>query len=236
MRLFGFSTGALALGDFKKALRMLEGIAVEAIELSALRVHELPFLLDFAEQADLTRFSHISVHAPTDYAVDQEADVVERLAFFVERRWPIVAHPDTIHDYSLWRKLGTFLYIENMDKRKQVGRTAEELERILEQLPEARMCFDIAHARQVDTSMTETYRILKSFNNLIKQIHISVVNTSSKHDIISPNAAHAFQSVAFLIPSTIPVILETPVKVEHLRQQLEMAAASLDAALCKPNW
>lgn len=129
MRLFGFSTGALALGDFKKALKMLEGIDVDAIELSALRVHELPSLLTFAKHADLTRFSHI-----------------------------------------------------------------------------------------------------------IKQIHISVVNTSSKHDIISPNVVHAFQSVAFLIPSTIPVILETPVKIEQIRQQLEMAAASLDAAPCKSSW
>jgi len=215
---------------------MLQGIAVDAIELSALRVHELPSLLEFAKQADLTRFSHISVHAPTDYPVDQEADVVEQLTCFVERRWPIVAHPDAIHDYSPWRELGSLLYIENMDKRKPVGRTAEELERIFDKLPEARMCFDIAHARQVDTSMTEAYRILKAFYQLIKEIHISVVNTSSKHDVISPNAAHAFHVAAFLIPSTIAVILETPVKVEHLRQQLEIAAVSLEAAICKSNW
>ena len=37
MRPFGFSTGALALGDFRLALRMLEGIDLDAIELSALR-------------------------------------------------------------------------------------------------------------------------------------------------------------------------------------------------------
>src|SRR4051812_34796986 len=104
MRRFGFSTGALAPGDFKQALQMLEGIAVEAIELSALRVHELPRLLEFARQADLARFTHISVHAPTDYACDHEAKVVEQLTFFAEKKWPIVAHPDAIRDYSPWKQ------------------------------------------------------------------------------------------------------------------------------------
>jgi hypothetical protein len=90
------------------------------------------------------------------------------------------------------------------------------------------MCFDIGHARQVDTSMTEAYRIAKAFGDRIEQIHISVVNTSSKHDLLSPNAVHAFHQVAYLMPSTIPAILETPARQEQLLQQLDLAAASLD--------
>jgi hypothetical protein len=233
MRPFGFSTGALALGDFEQALNMLEGIDVQAIELSALRIHELPSLLKFVKRTDLSLFSHISVHAPTDYASDQETSLVEQLAYFAERGWPIIAHPDVIRDYSPWKQLGSILYIENMDKRKLVGRTVEELQRIFEKLPDAKMCFDIAHARQVDTSMTEAYRIVKAFRGMIKQIHISVVNTSSKHDLITPNVAHSFHSVAFLIPSTVPAILETPVRGEQLREQLVMAEASLNISSVK---
>lgn len=210
---------------------MLDGINVDAIELSALRIRELPGLLDFVGRADLDRFSHISVHAPTDYGADQDAVVAEKLAFFAEKGWPIVAHPDVIRDFAPWRHFGPLLFIENMDKRKPVGRTAEELERIFESLPNAKMCFDIAHARQVDTSMTEAYRIVKAFRGMIEQIHISVVNTSSKHDIISFNAAHSFRTVAFLIPRTVPAILETPAKQEQLKEQLEMAASSLDVTL-----
>ncbi len=232
MRPFGFSTGALALGDFELALRMLDGINVEAIELSALRVRELPSLVAFARHADLGRFSYVSIHAPTDYAGAQETDVVDRLTNFIAKGWPVVAHPDVIRDLSPWKQLGSLLCIENMDKRKPVGRTVEELERIFDKLPEARMCFDIGHARQVDTSMTEAYRIAKTFGDKIEQIHISVVNTSSKHDLLSPNAAHAFRQVAHLLPSTVPAILETPVRREQLRGQLELAAESLDGVLC----
>ena len=230
MRPFGFSTGALALGDFKLALRMIEGIRVEAIELSALRVRELSSLAAFTRQADLDRFSYVSVHAPTDYDAAQEADVVEQLAGLAERGWPIVVHPDVLRDHSLWKRFGSRLCIENMDKRKPVGRTAEELRRIFDRFPDARMCFDIGHARQVDSSMTEAYRIVRDFAGRIEQVHISVVTTSSKHDLITPNAAQAFRRVASSIPATIPAILETPVARERIRSQLELAAASLDGA------
>ncbi len=231
MRPFGFSTGALAPGHFDQALKMLDGITVEAIELSALRIRELPDLLEFASQADLTRFSHISVHAPTDYRDDQEAAVVQQLTAFREKGWPIVAHPDVIRDFTLWKQLGSFLFIENMDKRKLVGRTAEELKPVFEKLPDACLCFDIAHARQVDTSMTVAYRIARTFRDIIKRIHISTVNKSSRHDLITPNAAHSFQSLASLIPGTIPAILETPVRHRQLTEQLEMAITSLGMPL-----
>ena len=42
MSLFGFSTGALALGDFRRALELLQGVDADAVELSALREKELP--------------------------------------------------------------------------------------------------------------------------------------------------------------------------------------------------
>jgi hypothetical protein len=98
-------------------------------------------------------------------------------------------------------------------------------------LPDAQMCFDIAHARQVDTSMTIAYSIAQAFRGMIKQIHISTVNTSSRHDLITPNAARSFHALASIIPSTIPAILETPVRHGQLAEQLEMGKFSLDTSL-----
>jgi hypothetical protein len=231
MRPFGFSTGALAFGDFDQALRMLDGIVVEAIELSALRLRELPSLLEFVSHADFRRFAHVSVHAPTDYAEDQEAAVVDQLLLFSERGWPIIAHPDVFRDHKIWKQLDSFLFVENMDKRKPVGRTVDELKRVFDKLPDAQMCFDIAHARQVDTSMTIAYSITQAFHGMIKQIHISTVNTSSRHDLLTLNAAHSFRALAFVIPSEIPAILETPVRQGHLAEQLAMGRFSLDQSL-----
>jgi len=39
-------------------------------------------------------------------------------------------------------------------------------------LPEATFCFDIAHAKQVDPTMQEGYKMLKKFKNRLRQIHL----------------------------------------------------------------
>ena len=117
-----------------------------------------------------------------------------------------------------------------MDKRKPVGRTAEELSEFFTRLPEARLCFDIGHARQVDPTMAEARRILEKYRDRLAEVHLSEVNTSSRHDPISAYAIEAFQSVAGLIPENVPVILETLIdqgqsdvatELAHARQALQ---------------
>ena len=75
-------------------------------------------------------------------------------------------------------------------------------------LPAARFCFDIGHARQVDPTMTEASLLLQTFGDRLTEVHISEVNTASRHDPISSNAVIAFQKVARYIPEEIPIILE----------------------------
>jgi len=109
----------------------------------------------------------------------------------------------------MWGELGEKLLVENMDKRKPVGRNVSEVQRFFELLPEARFCFDIGHARQVDPSMTEASLLLRAFGGRLAEVHISEVNTASRHDPISRNAVRAFQTVEADIPEHIPIILET---------------------------
>lgn len=210
MRPIGFSTGALAFGDFRQALSMLRGKPVDAVELSALRTHELPDLIGALGTIDLSRYRYVSVHAPSSFTEDEEPQVIDQLKHFQRNGWPIVLHPDAVHQIKLWREFGDLLYIENMDKRKPVGRTVAELKAIFSELPEALFCFDMAHARQVDSSMTEARVILRSFGSRLRQLHISEVNTNSKHNRISRGAFRAFREIAHLIPPEIPAILETP--------------------------
>ena len=98
--------------------------------------------------------------------------------------------------------------IENMDKRKPVGRTVRELTPAWESFPAARFCFDIGHARQIDPSMTEARLLLHAFGDRLAEVHMSEVDTASRHHPISSNAIAAFQSVAEWIPAETPVILE----------------------------
>jgi len=114
-----------------------------------------------------------------------------------------------------------------MDKRKPVGQTAQELTRFFELLPQASLCFDIGHARQVDPTMSEAATILRSFRGRIQQLHVSEENTHSKHDALSLESMLAFQKVSHLIPPDCPVILESRVEESQIEEEIQNTLTSL---------
>src|SRR5574341_2052767 len=117
MRRIGFSTGALAFGDFQKAIELLHNSKTNAIELSALRRDELDPLVSLVHELDLSRYAYISVHAPSSFAIDDEEHVIKLLETFARRNWPIIVHPDAIKTFERWRVFGKLLLIENMDRK-----------------------------------------------------------------------------------------------------------------------
>jgi hypothetical protein len=196
MRPIGFSTGALARGDVQHGLQLLHGKNANAVELSALRQSELVGLISLLDQLELQQFSYISVHAPSTLDSEYEDAALQLLSGVHHRGWPIIVHPDAIHRPASWRHFGELLYIENMDIRKPIGRTANDLAVIFSQLPEASLCFDIGHARQVDPTMSEAAQIVLQFGKRLRQLHISEVNAESKHDPLSLEAVMAFRRIA----------------------------------------
>jgi hypothetical protein len=227
MRVIGFSTGSLAFGDFRLGLQMVQGKPAAAIELSALRDSELVPLVEALGQLDLSQFRYVSFHAPSSFHILNEAVVVSHLRSVAERRWPIIVHPDVIRRFDLWAEFGDLTCIENMDKRKWTGRTAAELAVIFDKLPNASLCFDIGHARQVDPSMCEADLILRQHGSRLKQLHLSDVNTDSAHEPLSMEAVLAFQRIARLIPEDVPVILETPVAIDGIAIEVGRAEQAL---------
>lgn len=225
MRRIGFSTGALARGDFRHALRLLHAHRVDVVELSALRIDELESLITAIPQLDLSGFSFVSLHAPSQYPAGKESWVVEQLARVKRFGFPIVVHPDVLYDTAEWSHFGADLLIENMDKRKPVGRSVRELRPIFDALPEARFCFDIGHARQVDPSMTEASLLLQAFGERLAEVHMSEVNTASRHDPITPWSVMAFQRVARYIPEEIPIVLEPLIDRGQSEIAMELASA-----------
>lgn len=208
MRPIGFSTGAIAKGDFRRGVQCLRDSGLDAVELSALRIGELAPLLRALPELDLLSFKFVSIHAPSQFDRNLEQMVVEEIRKQAQE-YPVVVHPDVIFTPRSWASLGNRLLIENMDKRKPIGRTVFELRHLFKELPEAKFCFDIGHARQVDPSMTEAVLIVREFGDKLAEVHISEVNTSSRHDPISTSAVRAFRSVANYIPEDVPIIIES---------------------------
>src|SRR5688572_10094302 len=128
MPVFGFSTGALFKDLLREGVGASRNLRLGAIELSALRMRELPALVDFVDNSDLTGFQYVSLHAPTDFLADQEPEVAATLYRLVQHRhWHVVVHPDCLRSTEVWSRFGEWLCIDNMDKRKAIGRTVEDL-------------------------------------------------------------------------------------------------------------
>jgi hypothetical protein len=233
----GFSTGSIALDDVRRGLKVATHKRTNAIELSALREEELDPLLDSLDrlQKDLATFVYISFHAPTKRERQSEVEFITKLQKVADRGWAIIVHPDVISDFSLWRKLGRAVCIENMDKRKGIGRTAAQLKQIFDQLPEATFCFDIGHARQIDPTMQEAEAFLHCFRDRLRQIHMSYVNSQSRHERLNFESITAYQRVARWLDDSIPVILETPVQQNEVDEEISSAHKVFAAFIAKAN-
>ena len=224
MRTFGFSTGALARSDVSRALRMVERHHTDAVEYSALRIGELESLVKYLIENGAGDFQYVAIHAPSRIEANQEQWVVDLLRKLVTKLGvQIVVHPDAIHDHEVWQGFGDKLCVENMDHRKPIGRTADELEQVFAKLPKARLCFDIGHAHEIDRSMSLAYEIVKRFRNRIAHIHASEVSDECEHRAFSASSHAAFAKLADLIPETVPVILETDVAENRVGGQLNEA-------------
>lgn len=179
----GTSTGALLdrRGDWPGLVVEAQHTSTFAVELAALAAEELPGLLHFLDTAPALPFRFISLHAPSKGRRLRETQLVAMLMQVQRSVDAIVVHPDTIDDPARYAPLGSTLVLENMDARKQDGRTADELEPYFAALPQAGLCFDIAHAASVDDDLEEGERLLDRFGARLRHVHVSSLDEDCHH-------------------------------------------------------
>ncbi|RZJ56297.1 MAG: hypothetical protein EOO44_00065 [Flavobacterium sp.] len=217
----GFSTGSIAKGNFRLALDLLKKTSANVIELSALREDEFLPLLKVLDDLDLSKYKYKSFHAPSKLGSFSEVQFVSHLERVARRGMHIVVHPDIITDFILWQRLGKYLCLENMDKRKHIGRTSKDMETLFQKLPDASFCFDIAHAKQVDPTLNEGARMIELFKERLVQVHMSEVNSDSAHHSITFDSILAYSSLVCQIPNITPIVLESPLKDYQLESEIE---------------
>jgi hypothetical protein len=152
--------------------------------------------------------------------------VAEALLPCLDRGWNVILHPDVIRDASCWRPFGRLLCLENMDKRKATGRTPDELESFSDLLPEASLCLDLAHARQVDSTFALARFIIARLGaERVAQVHLSELDSRSHHAPLSMSMVAAVQEISHWIPE-VPVILESQVSPDDVETEMRLAAMS----------
>lgn len=225
MRPIGFSTGALAKGDFRRGLQLQAGFSgINAIELSALRDRELHPLVDSVATLDLSPFSYVSFHAPSRLERLSEDELIVALMKLPEN-WPVVVHPEVLLDPAKWQALGSRLCLENMDGRKSKGRTPAEMRELLTMFPEATFCLDLGHARQIDPTMGVALSMLSEFSHRLVELHVSEVGPAGEHLPVRTLAGDAFRRLAHRIPLNCAVIIESVVSPDSMQRELDTVRA-----------
>jgi hypothetical protein len=207
----GPSTGYMA-GDYGRWPVLLEqavATSTLAVELSALSESELPSLVALLDEAQVLPFLFVSVHAPTKQRRLPERELVAMLQRLAPRVDAIVVHPDTIEEPAAYRALGSALAIENMDRRKAIGRTAAELDDLFELLPDAGLCFDVPHAASIDPSLDEAREILDAHGARLRHVHLSSLDADCHHRPLTMADEERFGELLDRCRD-VPWILEAP--------------------------
>lgn len=180
-----------------------------ATELSALSETQLDSLHQYLALGPALPFRYLSIHGPSkDGRLSEEALVAElcQLAGWADG---IVMHPDTIEEPDLYRDLGRKLLIENMDSRKELGRTQDELAPTFADLPEAGFCFDVAHAWSIDPDMSVAAELLDAFGDRLRHLHVSSLSADLHHVPLTEEHEELFGPLLQRCLD-VPWILEAP--------------------------
>lgn len=207
----GCSTGYMtdSRGDWPALVERAAQTSSSAVELSALSEEELPGLLEYLADAPRLPFHFVSVHGPSKQRSISDAELVELLRLLPSWVSAIVMHPDTIVDVAAYERLGRRLVVENMDQRKERGQTPEDLKPLFDLLPQARFCFDVAHAKAVDPTMEVGGGLLAAFATRLSHIHLSSLDGRSSHVPLT-TADEALFTPLLRRCADVPWILEAP--------------------------
>lgn len=221
MHPIGYSTGALARGDWQTGLTILKDSNFTAIEISVLREWEFQGFMAHLSNIDVSQFDYVFFHCPKIEKITEQK-LTEELVPIFERGWLMIVHPYMIQNTKLWRKFGSQICIENMgtssipSKAKNcIGQTVESLNQFFNELPDASMCFDIGHTIQLDPTMDLTNRLIDNFRGIIKTVHLSEVDHAGKHLPLTLEPIKSLGSIINKLPLDCSIILESDARESY---------------------
>lgn len=205
----GASTGWLrGHGGWDAQAEAAARVSPFAAELAALSLPEFDTLEAWLHALPPLPFRYLSVHAPVKGLDDDEPALVARLANLPAAVRSIVVHPDVLRDPAAYARVGSRLVLENMDDRKAVGQTPDDLEPFFALLPEAGFCLDVAHVTSVDPTMALAHELLDRFGARLRQLHVSSL-VDGEHAPLTDEDAERFRPVLRRCVD-VPWLLEAP--------------------------
>lgn len=192
----GFSTGALygSRDDWDLCIPAAAALSCQTVEL-ACGMGRLPRLVKYLERNPdaLDRFDYVGLHVPDrepewgwEQTVAWLSDIPSQTVLF---------HPDQLPDLELLRSLGPRAAIENMDHLKSFGSSVEDLHSVLNELPQARVVIDVAHARAIDPSGSLLSELVEAFATRLAHLHLSQIDRQGRHHGLPLSELHILEGI-----------------------------------------
>jgi len=204
-KIIGFGTGFLYKTHSRisaETVKLCKEIGCNAIELNPHDDAEF-FLLDKLKKKDLAGFDFISLHAPEKLEkaiLDQIQLLHNRFGFDA-----ITIHAsDLARHQEILKTYGMPFSIENVDNRKENGRTLEEMKSIMAG-SDYGVVLDINHAYINDPTLQLADSLWEEFKGRISHFHLS--GYKGFHDPLIET--HQTEFINFVKDKNKPIIIES---------------------------
>ena len=223
--LIGFSTGCFVewKKNFDEIIDIITSTGANSIEISFLREEELlSFECDRKTLDKIHRFDNVSIHAPDKkYITCSEDSIIRCLSEVSDTIGTrnIVVHPDSYKNWSLL-KSNFNLFVENIPSENYFSSFDVKND------GHYGYVFDIFHAFESDKSWKSWKTIKSTMGNKIKEIHVSGVNNTTRHCLLSESDYREnfcdILKTLYVISPRINIIMEgkSPKSLESLEKEM----------------
>jgi hypothetical protein len=178
--ILGFTTGPLGGISIKEKIRTYKDLGCRAIELGlvAAKEQERWDEINKLESEDLAAFEHVFLHAPGKEFIYGRNEDTKRTLENIQKLYEkfhfahAVIHPDRVEDWEVFKEYGFPIAVENMDHRKEMGRTIEDLRGIFSKV-DVSMVLDVNHCYANDSTLELAKDMYVAFRERISEIHLS---------------------------------------------------------------
>lgn len=201
-------------------IKYYHSLSDEVIELSLTALYgilEFPFEKIIPL---LKSFKYRSIHLPvvtgedrlkTEFFVypnkkiDPYINVIKQVSKEVEVD-TFVLHPDQVSNYD-WanKEFGDLLGFENMDSKKNFGKTISDLQEVFKKCPQAKFVFDVNHLFTNDISMNSASSFYSAFKDRLTHYHVSALGKHHDSFITFPQEISILDGI---IDMNLPMVHE----------------------------
>jgi len=234
--ILGISTSVFYKSDIDqfshRAFDIIRKCSCNAVEISCIDFRNIK-RVEKLELELLKGFKYKSLHAPGlnfEYRKNKETtDVLDKISQLYEKfKFDyIILHPDRVENWDVLEKYKHLpIAIENMDSRKETGKSVEQLKPIFKKI-DIKMLLDLLHCCSIDTSLNNVRKMYNEFKSRIIEFHIS--GQGNKPGLHRPLYRNKQDEIINAIPEgNIPIIIESVVmksediikEVNYIRKKL----------------